>query len=129
MAGESGTADDVAEWLHADEGDPGYQIMTEEEITKHISAAAYEEQGSEEEKEEETADTNNLSEVRDALEKVVNFISVTADKEMQPYYQHLRTLREIVICKQQHRFTQLKMDMFLKTASASESTWKNEVTN
>jgi hypothetical protein len=91
----------------------------EEETTQDVSAAVYEEQHSEEEK---TTDTNNLSEVRDDLDKSVNFISVTADKEIQPYYQHLKTMREIVIRKQQHIFTQLKMDMYLKTASASEST-------
>jgi hypothetical protein len=120
VAGETGATEDVAEWLDVDEREPGCQIMTAEEIVQDVSAAAYEKQDSKKEKEEETTDTHNLSKVRDALDKVVNFISVTANKEMQPYCQHLKTLRETVIHKQQQKFTQLKMDMFLKTVSASE---------
>jgi hypothetical protein len=108
----------ISPWFDAVEGEPAYHVMTEEEITTDVSAGACEEQGSEEETEEETTGTHNLSEVRDALGKVVNFISVTANKEVQLWYQHFWTIRELVVCTQQNRFTQLKMDVFHKTAFA-----------
>jgi hypothetical protein len=47
MAGDCGaTDDDTAEWLDADKGETGYQIMAEEEFAQDVSAAAYEEQDS-----------------------------------------------------------------------------------
>jgi len=57
---------------------------------------------------EKKAETTNMHELscQNVLEKVLSFMTVTVYKEMEPYYQHLKTLREIIICKQQHRFTQ-----------------------
>jgi hypothetical protein len=83
MARESGsTEENAAGLLDAVEGEPGYKIITEQETAQDVSVAAYEKEGSNKKEEEKTTDIYNLSEVRNALDKVVNFISVKADKEM-----------------------------------------------
>jgi hypothetical protein len=52
----------------------------------------------------------------------LNFISVTTDKETQPYYQHLRTLWEIYNLQAAAQIYPAENGYVLKSVSASEST-------
>lgn len=112
------TEADIYDWLEADEGDPGCQILTEEEIACDVASSFTADDDTDEE-ELEPLSRPKLASARDALDTLINIIDSTADAELQPYYQHFRSAREIVIRKQHQKSTQLKIDSFFKVAPSS----------
>lgn len=129
LARETAETGDVEECLKADEGDPGYQNLTEEEIAINVSTASLEKENEEEEEDEPREKPKKLSEIRDSLDLVINFKDQTSPVAMQPYYEHLQTLMETVIHEQLQRSSQLNIDSFFKRAPCSRSESTEELSH
>jgi hypothetical protein len=57
-----------------------------------------------------------FSPARDGIVAVINYVDSSTNKKFQEYYEHLRTVREILIKEQQQRSVQTKLDSFFKPA-------------
>jgi hypothetical protein len=69
-----------------------------------------------------------LGSSRDGTDAVINYADSSTNKKLQEYYEQLRTVREILIKKQQQRSVQTKPDSFFQptllrsnTSTTSES--------
>jgi len=69
------------------------------------------------EDEEEVVPKPKMSSVRESLDVLINYVDVCDNSTIQCYYEHLRTLRELVIREQYQRRKQLKLDTFFKHKS------------
>jgi hypothetical protein len=76
---ESVSLDDVEAWLEAHEDDPGFQILTEEEIVASVTEEAESSEGEEEEVGHTTQPTIKLSEVKAHLNFVVQYVEQSAN--------------------------------------------------
>jgi hypothetical protein len=81
------------QWLDSDNGDPGYQILKQEEITESVL------QGKEEDNdvddEESSSSCTKLSVIRNHMDNVISYIGASSDLEV-----HLRQFCSIIIKKQ-----------------------------
>jgi hypothetical protein len=57
-----------------------------------------------------------LSSTRGSSDAVINYVDSSTNQNLQEYYEHLRTVREILIKEQQQRSVQTKLDSFFKPA-------------
>ncbi|KAG7155529.1 Tigger transposable element-derived protein 7-like 31, partial [Homarus americanus] len=108
-AGENDiTEDDIRNWLEDTEGDPGYQVLTEEEIADEVLVG--DSRDSEDGEDEEPLPKKpKLSVIRESLDNVISFIELSAETDdVQHYYQHIRVQR------QHHQGKLLKLDSFFK---------------
>ncbi|KAK4328333.1 hypothetical protein Pmani_001254 [Petrolisthes manimaculis] len=71
-------------------------------------------EGSSSDKVEEVAIKPKLSRVRESLDVLINYVDLCDSSNIQGYYEHLRTLRELVIREQYQRVKQSKLDTFFK---------------
>jgi hypothetical protein len=55
-----------------------------------------------------------LSSARDGTDAVINYVDSSTNQKLQEYYEHLRTVREVLIKEQQQRSVQKKLDSFFK---------------
>jgi vacuolar-type H+-ATPase subunit I/STV1 len=79
---------------------------------------------------ESTIKKKLLSSARDGIDAVINYIDSSTNKKLQEYYEHLRTVREILNIEQKQRSVQTKLDSFLKPAllrSKSSTTSKSSI--
>ncbi|KAG7154717.1 Tigger transposable element-derived protein 7-like 9 [Homarus americanus] len=108
------TEDDIRNWLEDTEGDPGYQVLTEEDIADEVLVR--DSRDSEDEEDEEPLPKKpKLSVIRESLDNVISYIELSAETDdIQHYYQHIRALRELIIQRQHHQGKQLKLDSFFK---------------
>jgi hypothetical protein len=96
-------------WLEADEDDPGFQILTEEETVasgfqilteEETVASVTEEAEASEDKEEEVGDTTQptikVSEMKDHFNFVIQYVKQSANENVFAYYEHLRHLRQLL---------------------------------
>ncbi|KAG7176389.1 Tigger transposable element-derived protein 7-like 64, partial [Homarus americanus] len=92
LAGEHQVcSNDISEWLEADDGDPGYQILSEAEI-----AASVQNQGDDEDNDD--VETSNfkgekLFDMHDWIDRIIGHIDYSNDPAFHLHYEHLRTLR------------------------------------
>ena len=117
--------EDVFEWLEADEGDPGYHIMTESEIADEVLIKESENE-SEDSEEESIPPKMKLSTVRSHLDDVISFIDDSADSEMQ-YITRTFAILELIIKKQQSSKIQTKIDSFFKPVSPKPVSSKTNI--
>ncbi|KAF2353176.1 DDE superfamily endonuclease domain [Trinorchestia longiramus] len=109
--------DDVRTWLDDTESDPGFQVMTEEEIAHDVLAGDNRDDSSDEGEDDEPLPTKpKLSVVRESLDNLISYIDLSPESEIQQYYPHFRTFREIIIHKQHQSGKQLKLNSFFKPA-------------
>lgn len=100
-AGERVTEETVDNWLEIDEGDPGYQILTDEEIAASVTAT---EAQNDEEVEDLLPDIPKIRQVREVLDLLIEYMEHpnTNDEYFRPTLPiHLRESREMIIKKQQ----------------------------
>lgn len=108
---KSVTVEEIEDWLDNDEGDPGYHIMNEDEIVDSVNDDRdYE---SEDEDPDMELPKMKLSEVKEHLNSVINFIQRSDNKQISAYYCHMRHLRELVV-KEMCEKPQKKIDSFFK---------------
>lgn len=72
------------------------KFLTEEEIASSVLDVDNEEDSNDEE-ECVPKQSQKLSEVKAALDSVIHFLTDSTDGDMQPYYEHVRALRNIVV--------------------------------
>jgi hypothetical protein len=53
---------------------------------------------------------------RHGIDAVINYVHSSKNKKLLEYYEHLRTVSEILIKEQQQRYVQTKLDSFFKPA-------------
>ncbi|KAG7157955.1 Tigger transposable element-derived protein 7-like 24 [Homarus americanus] len=96
------------------EGDPGYQVLTEEEIADEVLVG--DSRDSEDEEDEEPLPKKpKLSVIRESTDNVISYIELSAETDdVQHYYQHIRAFRELIIQRQHHQGKQMKLDSLFK---------------
>ncbi|KAG7157467.1 Tigger transposable element-derived protein 7-like 19 [Homarus americanus] len=114
-AGENDvTEDDIRNWLEDTEGDPGYQLLTEEEIADEVLVGDSRDSEDEEDK-EPLPKKPKLSVIRESTDNVISYIELSAESnDVQHYYQHFRAFRELIIQRQHHQGKKMKLDSFFK---------------
>jgi hypothetical protein len=60
---------------------------------------------------ESTIKKKLLSFARDGIDAVISFVDSSTNQKLQEYYEHLRTVREILIKEQQQRSVQTKLNI------------------
>jgi hypothetical protein len=65
---------------------------------------------------ESTIKKKLLSSARNGIDAVINYVYSSTNQKLQQYYEHPRTVREILIKEQQQRSVQTKLDSFFKPA-------------
>jgi hypothetical protein len=80
-------------------------INCAERETEHVikDSAMEEESNNELDVQEPTIKKKLLSSARDGTDAVINYVDSSTNKKLQQYYEHLRTVREILIKEQQRR--------------------------
>jgi hypothetical protein len=77
---------DIEQWLDNDDGDPGYQILSQEEIAGSVL------QGKEEDnevEEEPASSCPKLSVITNHMNDIISYIGSSSDPEVLAYYGHL----------------------------------------
>ena len=111
--------EDVENWLEESDADPGHQVLTIDEIADSVTEEAREESSSSE-SEEEVVPRPKMAHVRESIDTLLQFVDGVDDKQIQGYYHHLRTLRELIIWHQYKGLKQIRLDKFIKPAPASQ---------
>ncbi|KAG7169737.1 Tigger transposable element-derived protein 7-like 16, partial [Homarus americanus] len=114
-AGENDvTEGDIRNWLEDTEGDPGYQVLTEEEIADEVLVGDSRDREDEED-DEPLPKKPKLSVIREFIDNVISYIELSAETDdVQHYYHHIKAFRELIIQRQHHQGKQLKLDSFFK---------------
>ena len=84
------------------EEDPGFLHLTEEEIATRVVKASAMEEGSDnelDELQEPTIKKKLLRCIRDGIGAVINYVDSSRNWELHAYYEHLQTVRKILIKK------------------------------
>ncbi|XP_069179533.1 tigger transposable element-derived protein 7-like [Procambarus clarkii] len=94
-AGENLERQDVVDWLEQDANDPGYGVMSEDEILQSVTGEVDEEDegGSE----EPTPMTTKYSVLMTYVDGLINFSSNCAHPEVGNMYPYLRRTKELII--------------------------------
>jgi len=101
------------------EEDPEFQQLTEAEIASRTVMASALKEGSDNEliePQEFTIEKKLLSSARGSVDAVFSYVGSSTNRELQAYYEHLSTVREILIRGQQQRSVHTILDGFLKPA-------------
>jgi hypothetical protein len=108
--------DDVSqtdeEWQENDNGDPRYQILSQEEIAESVLQGKEEDDNVPEEK--SASSCPNLSVIRNHMDDVISYTEASSDPEVLAYYGHFRHFHSILIKKQLASGKQLKNDSFFQ---------------
>ncbi|KAK3889625.1 hypothetical protein Pcinc_006390 [Petrolisthes cinctipes] len=118
-AGEKNvTEDDVRDWTEENESDPGYQVLSMDEIAAEVTEGDKEE-SSDDDDEELQCKKVKLSTLRSYMDVLIDYTTYSKIKETEAYYNNLRMLRELVIREQHMGGTQTKMDSFFASQAAA----------
>lgn len=105
--GEEVAADDIMEWLEADEGDPGFEIMTDEEIAESVQRREDDDSDDDDGDDDDAANVPRprLSQAREAADVLLSFLDgMEDDAEFSRCYNTIWELRDGII-QRQHRGT------------------------
>ena len=120
-AGENTTVDDINNWLECDEGDPGQQVLTEEEIAAEVLHPD-EGDGSEDEDDDDSVPSRpTTSQARKAADILLEYLEhPLSSKQMQSQGPAVRIVRDILIKAQsQWSKKQTKIETFFKPTTPS----------
>ena len=90
------TVEDVENWFDDNDANPGYQVLSLGEIAKSVVNES-DCSSSSSEWEEEVVIRPKMAEVSESMDTLLKYVDVTSNREIQGYYHHLRTLRELTI--------------------------------
>ena len=111
------SVEDVENWLEENDSDPGYRVISMEEIAESVLNGDQPGESSSSDSEDELAVRQKISQVRDCIHTLTQYVDATND--VQGSHEHIRTLRDLIIQKQYQRGKQLKLDPFFKPKPAS----------
>ena len=111
---KSVTEEEIENWLDNDEGDPSYQVMNEDEIVDSLSKIEDSDSASEgEESDIGSQQKMKLSEVKQHLNCVIDFVQQSENEEISAYYNQMRHLRALIV-KEMSNKPQRKIDSYFK---------------
>ncbi|KAK3892041.1 hypothetical protein Pcinc_004010 [Petrolisthes cinctipes] len=115
MAEENTTVDDINDWLECDEGDPGQQVLTEEQIAAEVLNPD-EGNDSEDDDDDSLPSRPTTSEARKAADVLLDYFEhPISSTHMQSYGPMLREVRDALIKAQsQWSKKQTKIETFFK---------------
>ena len=108
-AGENVQQEAINEWLQEDEGDPGHQLMTMDEIVEEVVNPVEEE---EQDPDESLPPKHKLSAVRSACDVILEHMDSVYNPQMFRYYGAVRELRKVVCQQQMSGGKQTKISTF-----------------
>lgn len=119
--------EDVETWLEEDEDDPGFHLLTEEEIVGSVTEKEDSSEDEEEDLQEEdnTQATIKVSEVKDHLNFVIEYVEQSKNENVFAYYEHLRHLRQLLTNEINNKQTQQKINTFFKPVNVSSNNLMN----
>jgi hypothetical protein len=127
------TQENIRYWLELDEGDPGFQLLTEEAVAADVIMDSAKEEASDNEVgelQESTITKKLLSSARDGIDAVINYVDSPTTQKLQEYYEHLRTVREILIKEEQLMSIHINLDSSFKPAllrSKTSTTFESSI--
>ena len=107
----------MEEWLARDEGDPGHQMLSEDQI---IAQVQEEENDDDSDEDEETGPlAPSLAHVRQCCDSILQYIEITNHPHYLLLYSHFREFRNS-IAQLQYQGRQTKIDSFFRPRSRLE---------
>jgi transposase len=97
-------------------GNPGVKQLKEEDIAADVVRDSAMKEESDNELQEFAIRKKLLSSAISGIDAVISYVDSSTDKKLQECYEHLRTVREILIEEQQQMSVQTKCNSFLKPA-------------
>jgi hypothetical protein len=94
-AGADVSESDIEQWLDNSSSDPGYQILSQEEISE--SVLQDKEEDNDVVEEESVSSCPKLSKINHMV--YISYIGASSDPEVLAYYGHFRQFRSIIIKK------------------------------
>ena len=114
--GEEASPQDVEDWLGMDEGDPGHQLLSEQEIVDSVLRGEEEDDDDDDDDDEEpTTFTIKLSQAREHLDELIHLVDVRSRDFSVTDYENLRCVRRKIIELQHARGRQTKISSFFRT--------------
>ncbi|KAG0714094.1 Tigger transposable element-derived protein 7 [Chionoecetes opilio] len=109
----------VLAWLEEDEADPGYPMLSEEQIVKEV-LQAHGDGAPQAESDEEMVERKGfqLSTIRNHCDNILGYIDSSGDPAVQDYYEQFRNFRQIIIRRQQRSASQMTVNDFFTARSA-----------
>ena len=118
-AGETGPSDaDVEDWLISDEGDPGYAMLSTQEIAASVLTDDPAGDDGDDEGEASVQPQVSYRDARSALDLLLEFIDERG-KNFSEFYTNVREFRTRVISCQYEQLSQTKIDSFFQVRSPS----------
>jgi hypothetical protein len=111
-ARDDASKSDIEQWLGNDDGDPGYQILSQEEIAE--SGLKGREEDDNVIEEEPASSCPKLTVIRNHMGDVISCIRMSSGPEVLAYYGHFMEFCSIIIKKQHANGKQLKIDSFFQ---------------
>ncbi|KAK4329010.1 hypothetical protein Pmani_000611 [Petrolisthes manimaculis] len=90
------------------------KVLSTEEIAEAVLVGKQSDDSRSSDEEKEVAIKPKMSLVRESIDILLNYVDLCDNYNIQGYYEHLRTLRELVIREQHKRGKQTKLDTFFK---------------
>ena len=120
--GEELLSEEVQSWLDMDEGDPGHELLSEEEIIQSVLQPAEEEKDDSDEKENSTNFTIKLSTAHEYLDHLINLVDARPRDFNIVDYDHLRGIRRKVIELQYTAGKQTSITLFFRSRTPTPTT-------
>ncbi|KAG0716390.1 Tigger transposable element-derived protein 7 [Chionoecetes opilio] len=99
QAGETATEEDVSDWLDGDEGDPGYQTLTDAEIADSVLHPDQQDSSDYDDDDDVLPTRPTASAVRQAAETLVEYLEhPNTEAELRVFATSLREIRDIIFC-------------------------------
>ena len=112
-AGEDVTREDVQNWMDDSDTDPGYEVLTPDEIAAQVSQQDADEEEEEDAEDEVPYKKVKLATLRNHCDELLDYTEYSKLKEVSSFYSSLHMLREAII-REQHTAPgrQSKIDSF-----------------
>ena len=89
------SVEDVENWLEENDSDPGYRVLSTEEIAESVLNGDQPGESSSSDSEDELAVRQKISQVRDCIHTLTQYVDATND--VQGSHEHIRILRDLII--------------------------------
>lgn len=112
----------VFTWLEEDEVDPGYQVLSEEEIVREVLQARGD--GAPEDTSDEVMEESqrsDLSIIRNHCDDILTYINNSDDPAVQEFYEHFRNFKKLIIRRQQRSASERTVHSFFGPPSATST--------
>ena len=113
------SVEDIENWLEENDSDHDYQVFSTEETEESVLDSDQPGESKSNDSEDKLVVRQKMSQVRDCIDTLVQYVDATNDRDIKGSYEHLCTLRDLIIRQQYQGGKQLKLDSFFKPKPAS----------